>query len=160
MLSFCLILVHQEATEGEEEGRLLLQQPSHAGLEEKQGERGDAGGTTTSPAAPGDIVLASPVDTADVQLQLRPACSPQSTGPAGGLTVPERGEGAVVEAEAEAEGEAAPPCPLPRINPCLTVRGNTLYVYGGLLEVGEGRRAVCSLLRRAMLVAVVYVAAR
>ncbi|CAM9403618.1 unnamed protein product [Choristocarpus tenellus] len=28
-------------------------------------------------------------------------------------------------------------CPLPRINPCLAVRGNTLYVYGGMLEVGD-----------------------
>lgn len=38
--------------------------------------------------------------------------------------------------ESKDSGEEAPPCPLPRINPCLTVRGNTLYVYGGLLEVG------------------------
>lgn len=34
------------------------------------------------------------------------------------------------------EEEQSSPCPLPRINPCLTVRGNTLYVYGGILEVG------------------------
>lgn len=41
-----------------------------------------------------------------------------------------------VEAEKEAgDIEEASPCPLPRINPCLTVRANTLYVYGGLLEV-------------------------
>ena len=127
--------VHQEATEREEEGRLLPQQEqSHAGLEEKQGDRGDAG-DTGSPA-PGDVVLAPPVDIADVQLQLHPASSAPSTGPAAGLTVPESGEGAVADAEPEAE--EAPPCPLPRINPCLTVRGNTLYVYGGLLEVGEG----------------------
>lgn len=42
------------------------------------------------------------------------------------------------EAREEAEGidaHVTAPRPLPRINPCLTVRGNTLYVYGGLLEV-------------------------
>lgn len=27
--------------------------------------------------------------------------------------------------------------PCPRINPCLTLRGNTLYVYGGVVEVGD-----------------------
>lgn len=45
------------------------------------------------------------------------------------------GEPDLKEGEGERDVEEAAPCPLPRINPCLTVRGNTLYVYGGLLEV-------------------------
>lgn len=45
------------------------------------------------------------------------------------------GEARLKEGEGEGDVEEAAPCPLPRINPCLTVRGNTLYVYGGLLEV-------------------------
>ncbi|CAM9106705.1 unnamed protein product, partial [Ectocarpus fasciculatus] len=28
-------------------------------------------------------------------------------------------------------------CPAPRINPCLCVRGSTLYVYGGVTELGD-----------------------
>eukprot|EP00903_Cladosiphon_okamuranus_P016175 g14926.t1 len=111
------------------------EQSQHAGLEEKEGEQGDAD-DPKSPAR-GDILLASAVHTADVQVQLPPASSPQSPGSSGSLKVPEGGEGGVVDVEAEVEVEEAPPCPLPRINPCLTVRGNTLYVYGGLLEVGD-----------------------
>lgn len=44
--------------------------------------------------------------------------------------------------------EEASPCPLPRINPCLTVRGNTLFVYGGILEVCarcDGHRVLVAL---------------
>lgn len=29
------------------------------------------------------------------------------------------------------------PIPLPRMNPCLSIKGNTLYLYGGILEVGD-----------------------
>ncbi|KAH9097002.1 hypothetical protein Ae201684P_011734 [Aphanomyces euteiches] len=45
---------------------------------------------------------------------------------------------ASVAANAEEE-PAAPPqrMPLPRINPALIVRGNTFYVYGGVLEDGD-----------------------
>lgn len=134
------LLFCQEAIEGEKVPGSTL-----TGLEKKQGERGEGEeekDDVKSPP-PGDMVLAPPVDTADVQLQLQPASSPQSAGPPGDLAAPESDEGA------GAGAEEAPPCPLPRINPCLTVRGNTLYVYGGLLEVcrrGERGKGRCYVL--------------
>ena len=70
-----------------------------------------------------------------------------ATSPVGASDVPAKSQNpAVVAVETpevkgkkdEGEEESPlPPCPLPRINPCLTVRGNTLYVYGGILEVRE-----------------------
>ncbi|CAM9309596.1 unnamed protein product [Ascophyllum nodosum] len=70
-----------------------------------------------------------------------------ATSPVGASDVPAKSQNpAVVAVETpevkgtkdEGEEESPlPPCPLPRINPCLTVRGNTLYVYGGILEVGD-----------------------
>lgn len=73
---------------------------------------------------PGDEGQPSPVSAADVQLE---GIVATTATPAPENVPGEQGE----------EEEEAAPCPLPRINPCLTVRGNTLYVYGGLLEVGD-----------------------
>lgn len=78
---------------------------------ERQEERGEENAT-------------SPVDASDVQVKLQGAASI----PAENDDKREKKGG---------EEEQSSPCPLPRINPCLTVRGNTLYVYGGILEVGN-----------------------
>lgn len=95
-------------------------QQEEGGLEEKEegGKSGDGMGSSTA------------VDVADVKLKSASSSSGQLIGV--GQAGQEEGDGAV-----------APPCPVPRINPCLTVRGNTLYVYGGLLEVGM---LLCALL--------------
>lgn len=88
-------------------------QQEEGGLEEKEegGKSGDGMGSSTA------------VDVADVKL--KPASSSSGEFIGVGQAGQEEGDGAV-----------ASPCPVPRINPCLTVRGNTLYVFGGLLEVG------------------------
>ncbi|CAM9991694.1 unnamed protein product, partial [Ectocarpus sp. 13 AM-2016] len=90
-------------------------QQAHGGLEEKQDDKARADGGAPSPA----------VDAADVHVQLKVQSGSTTDS--------------VLNAGKDGGGDAeeASPCPLPRINPCLTVRGNTLYVYGGLLEVGD-----------------------
>ncbi|CAM9721129.1 unnamed protein product [Chrysoparadoxa australica] len=47
------------------------------------------------------------------------------------------GEGNEQAGEAAPAHEAAQKCPLPRIKAALAVRGNTLFIYGGLLEVKD-----------------------
>lgn len=99
--------------EREEEGSLMLEGDRQQQRQQQQ----KRGGAQT-----GDGMESSPVNIADVQVQLPPT---------------EDSRGAAEEAEpGVGDAEESSPCPLPRINPCLTVRGNTLYVYGGLLEVG------------------------
>lgn len=88
-----------------------------------------------SPIPAGDDTHMSPVSTGEVVLE--GVGTTEGTDP---KKDPGNGAG---EQEKEDEEEEAPPCPLPRINPCLTVRGNTLYVYGGLLEVKSGVLVHC-----------------
>lgn len=103
------------------------QQQSHGDLEEKTGEPREG---EENAAESGDVAAAPPVDPAGVQLQLRPPSAAGQSQPGTSAGDSETAGGG--------DEEEASPCPLPRINPCLTVRGNTLYVYGGLLEVRAG----------------------
>lgn len=81
----------------------------------------------------GDEAQSSSVSTVDVQLEGIGA----TTATPGPRNDPENDPGNDAEEQEEEEEQEATPCPLPRINPCLTVRGNTLYVFGGLLEVSD-----------------------
>lgn len=107
----------------------MLQQEAASGggaarEEEEEKQSGDGVASSSTLASTG-------VDVADVKLQ---------SGSSGELV----GLGQAAEQqEEEGDGGVVSPCPLPRINPCVTVRGNTLYVYGGLLEVGGEEGKAC-----------------
>lgn len=116
----------EEVKEKEEEGKETEEEEKK---EEKQVARGDkVDGLEGNEAKEGTCLSSGSAAEKETQ---------------GALGEEAAGRGANGVEESKDSEEEAPPCPLPRINPCLTVRGNTLYVYGGLLEVGA-----CMLARR------------
>ena len=91
----------------------------------------DAGGSDAAPAAPEPDQARDAPPAAAAAPQSKPDDAPAAPGRV------HRSSVMAVDASTGRPSPVARPAPLPRINSAAAVRGNTLYVLGGVLEVGD-----------------------